>query len=158
MSNFETAVALVLKHEGGFVDDKNDSGGATNWGISSRSYPNIDVAKLTRDDAIAIYRRDFWEPLRCDELPYGLAVQLFDMAVNAGVSAAVKILQSTLFVTADGVLGPVTIAAAGKAGHAAVKGYARRRIRYYSSLGKFAMYGDSWTDRTLDTLLEAVAA
>lgn len=158
MSNFETAVALVLKHEGGYVNDPHDAGGETNWGISKRSYPTLDIRGLTREQASDIYRRDFWEPLYCDAIPYGLAVQVFDHGVNAGRSSAARLLQRTLGLKEDGVFGPVTLAAAKASGRAAVKGYARRRIDYYQSLDKYDRYAASWVDRTLDTLIEGALA
>lgn len=115
--NFLDAVAIVLKDEGGYVWDKNDAGGETNFGISKRSYPNVDIKNLTRDGAIAIYYKDFW----CTG-PYGgiadsaLACKVFNTSVNAGQSRAIKLLQqaanaqgSTLAI--DGVAGPKTIAA-----------------------------------------------
>ena len=91
-----------------------------------------------------------------DELPWALAVQVFDHGVNAGCSGAVKLLQGSLGVADDGVIGPITLerAAASNWSHAVT--LARRRIRYYSGLRQWDRYGDSWTQRTLDTLVEAV--
>jgi lysozyme family protein len=157
MSGFEQAALLVMKHEGGYANDPRDPGGETNWGISKRSYPTLDIRALTREQALDIYRRDFWEPLKCDEMPYGLAVQVFDHGFNAGRSSGARLLQRTLGLTEDGVLGPITLAAAKASGKLAIKGYARRRIDFYQSLDGYKTFGASWLDRTLDTLLEAVA-
>lgn len=115
--SFITAVNVVLKDEGGYVWDKNDAGGETNFGISKRSYPNVDIKNLTRDQAIAIYYNDFWL-----KGPYGnladaeLASKVFNTSVNAGQSRAIKLLQQAANaqganLTVDGLAGAKTIAA-----------------------------------------------
>lgn len=73
---------------GDYVNDARDPGGETNFGISKRSYPRVNIRDLTRDDAVAIYRRDFWDASNCDALPAKLAVALFDCAVNQGPGIA----------------------------------------------------------------------
>ena len=91
--NFDQAFDRLLGHEGGYVNDSRDPGGETNWGISKRSYPNVDIKALTQADAKAIYRRDFWAPVRADELPDVVRFDVFDAAVNHGVSQSAKWLQ-----------------------------------------------------------------
>jgi lysozyme family protein len=88
MANFQIAVALVLKHEGGYEPPgTGDPGGETNWGISKRAYPNLDIKNLTRDDAIAIYQRDYWTPyMSAQSQP--MANCMLDAAVNQGQGAA----------------------------------------------------------------------
>ena len=66
---FARAIERVLEHEGGFVDNPDDPGGKTRWGISQRAYPFLDLSTLTREGAIALYRRDAWTPIRGDALP-----------------------------------------------------------------------------------------
>src|SRR3546814_3606743 len=68
-AGFDSAVARVLGDEGGFVDDPVDRGGATNFGISSRAHPDVDVASLTCEDAVTLYRERYWEPIGRDQLP-----------------------------------------------------------------------------------------
>jgi lysozyme family protein len=88
-SDFQTAVALVLKHEGGYEPPgTGDPGGETNFGISKRAYPNLDIKNLTRDDAIAIYQRDYWTPHMASQDDQHLANCLLDAAVNQGSGAA----------------------------------------------------------------------
>lgn len=110
--NFDTACDRVLGHEGGYTAGENDPGGETKWGISKRSYPDLDIKSLTRDQAKDIYRRDFWEKIRADKLHDGVAFQLFDFAVNSGISTAIRYFQRALGVADDGVWGPVSQAAA----------------------------------------------
>jgi lysozyme family protein len=153
--DFERAVELVLKHEGGYVNDPDDPGGETNFGISKRAYPNENIKGMTRDRAKQIYQRDYWDRVKGDELPWAIAVIAFDMAVNAGVGTSIKLLQESLGVTVDGVLGPVTIAKAHAAGRATVVKFSRARIMRYSGMQGWPKFGKAWTQRTLETMLEA---
>ena len=108
---FAMLIGRVLGNEGGYVNNPRDSGGETNWGISKRSYPGIDIKNLTREEAMLVYFYDFWAPIHGAQLHQGVAYQLLDIAVNAGVAAAVKMLQRAAGVTDDGNIGPATLAA-----------------------------------------------
>ena len=123
---FQDCVAVVLQHEGGFVDHAADPGGATNMGISLRyartlgSMMDLDGdGDVDRDDillvsptkAALVYRQWFWADVRGDDLPAGVDLAVFDFAVNSGGMRAAKALQRALRVQADGFIGPVTIAA-----------------------------------------------
>jgi lysozyme family protein len=154
---FDTAVELILKHEGGYVNDPHDAGGETNYGISKRAYPDLNIKELTRDDAKQIYRRDYWDAIRADEMPEPVAVAVFDMAVNAGNRTAIRLLQRVVRVTDDGVIGPVTLAAvnSAKPDEIAVR-YAAERIAYYAALKGWGRYGRGWTRRVIETTLEGV--
>jgi len=116
---FERAVARVLVDEGGYADNPSDPGGATKFGISKREYPQLDIAALTRADAVAIYYRDWWQRYRYSQLPGPVAAKVFDLAVNIGPAHAVRCLQRALRacgrrLAEDGALGRATaIAAAG---------------------------------------------
>jgi len=118
---FLRAVEVVLEHEGGYVHDPRDPGGETKYGISKRSYPSLDIASLTREDAIAIYYRDWWQRYKYDRLKDDAVVtKLLDMAVNMGPATAHRLLQEALVflgypVAVDGILGPQTVAAANRA-------------------------------------------
>ena len=117
MSTFEKAVAIVLKNEGGYVNDPKDPGGETNFGITKRTYPTVDIKGLTKEKAAAIYKRDFWDPYPYDELVFGdLAIKVFDTSVNVGQKRAFRFLQqaaNTLGanLTVDGAWGPKTTSA-----------------------------------------------
>ena len=103
--DFNEAYDRLIGHEAGYVNDPNDPGGETKWGISKRSYPDLDIKNLTREDAKAIYRRDFWEHISADDLFDGVAWQLFDFAVNSGIQTAIRAYQRALGVADDGWFG-----------------------------------------------------
>ena len=114
---FLKAVAAVLAHEGGYSHDPADPGGETKYGISRRSYPDLDIKSLSRERAIEIYYRDWWLRFPFARLGEEVAAKLFDMAVNIGPSKAVRCLQRASRacgrrVEEDGALGVETIAAA----------------------------------------------
>lgn len=103
---FLKLIDRVLSHEDGEVNDPDDPGGHTKWGISKRSYPNVNISELTRDDAIAIYFRDFWLKILGDRFTDGVAYQLLDSAVNSGITQSIRFLQRAIKVADDGVFGP----------------------------------------------------
>jgi lysozyme family protein len=145
---FLTAINRVLGIEGGYVNDPADPGGETNWGISKRSYPNLDIASLTRDDAIAIYERDFWSKIDGDTLPPGVGYQCLDFAVNSGVGTALRALQRAVGVADDGVFGPVSLAAL-KAQDAAdtIMRFLAERLMFMSGLSNWSSFGKGWARR-----------
>lgn len=112
---FQDAFRATVGIEGGYVDDPNDHGGETKFGISKRSYPDLDIKSLTIDQARAIYYRDFWRPLLLDDLiDPQIAGEIFDTAVNCGMGSAVRIAQKALKflgepIDADGKMGPLTV-------------------------------------------------
>jgi len=109
---FDEAFERLIGHEGGYVNDPRDPGGETRYGVSKRAYPGEDIRNLTLERAKAIYLRDYWGPAGCDAVPRPVEFDLFDMAVNAGVKAAIRTLQAACDETVDGVLGPRTLQAA----------------------------------------------
>ena len=160
MSNFERAVSIVLAEEGGYVNDPRDPGGETNFGISKRQYPDVDIATLNVSAAKEIYRRDYWDVCKCDYLPWPLCLFVFDAAVNQGCDAqanfaAQKMLQRALDVPQDGILGLRTMAAAAKARpwHAA-RFMAFRAMRYQSTRN-FDRFGEGWLIRLFRVAMEA---
>lgn len=152
---FNTALHIVLKNEGGYVNDPSDPGGETYCGISRRAHPEAWVNGRPTDDQISdIYKTDYWDAMRCDELPSGLAICVFDFGVNAGNRRAIKALQRVTGATIDGVIGPNTIAAA-NANPNETTAYTVERILYYGSLTLFNIYGRGWTKRAIETMKEA---
>jgi len=115
MAAFSEAIKKTLIYEGGYVNDPDDAGGETNFGISKRSYPDVDIKNLTLAGAKEIYRRDYWERLRADEITHQqVADELFDTAVNMGVRTATKLIQMALDVHPDGKLGNITLTSLNK--------------------------------------------
>jgi lysozyme family protein len=109
---YNKAFRHLIKLEGGYVNDPDDAGGETNFGISKRSHPTVDIANLTLDQAKVIYHEHYWLANHCDDFCDPVAMALFDGVVNHRASTARKILQQALHVKPDGIFGPLTIAAA----------------------------------------------
>lgn len=115
---FDQQIAQTLAFEGGYVDDPDDSGGETNFGISKRAYPDLDIKKLTKNQAVAIYLRDYFIKPGFAQLHSSIGAKVFDLGVNMGPRTAVKLLQRAINHTStaptllvDGKLGPLTLAA-----------------------------------------------
>ena len=156
-ANFDACMAEVFKYEGGYVNDQHDPGGETNLGISKRSYPKENIRGMTRARAAQIYRRDFWDKLRCDELPAGLDLVAFDAAVNSGPARGAKWLQQALGVAVDGKVGLATIGAAKNTyAPAAVMRAIGFRRAFLKTLPTWERYKNGWNKR-LDSV-EAVAS
>lgn len=156
--DFPEAFHLLIGHEGGYVNDPNDPGGETNYGISKRQYPHLDIKSLTLNEARAIYHRDYWVPCLAPVFPDPLRFQLFDTAVNSGPRQAVVLLQRALGVEDDGVAGPVTMkAVAGTYNVTALTiRYIAQRLRYMSLLSGWEHFGRGWAKRIATNLEEAV--
>ena len=146
---FRYALAFTLHHEGGYVADLGDGAGETHWGITKRSYPTLDIAALTLEEATALYQRDFWDGLNLDRLPIPLAVAVFDAAVNHGPTGATKLLQGVVGVAVDGVLGPLTQAAAQAQARAALEAFHVARACRYAENAQVGRFGRSWYRRLL---------
>lgn len=158
--NFAASVALVLKSEGGYGNNPHDPGGETNFGISKRAYPNVDIKHLTVAGAETIYRVDYWNRVHGDDLPAGVDYAAMDFAVNSGVGRAVLGLQSTLGIVRDGVFGPVTLAAAKKAEPVKfIHDFCLYRLKFLRGLDGWADFGVGWTTRVnhLETVATAMA-
>lgn len=154
MNDFYKAVEFVLKHEGGYSNDSNDPGGETKFGISKRAYPNLDIKNLTRDKAIEIYKRDYWDKLP-DTLPAAIHCVLFDCAVNAGAGRAIRLLQSAIKVNPDSQWGRLSQSALNKFDENEVLlRFATERIMFYSALSTFSRFGKGWINRVVASLLE----
>jgi lysozyme family protein len=145
--DFDRAFSIVVGVEGGYVNDQNDPGGETKWGISKKAYPNLDIANLTEDDAMAIYMRDYWNRMRCDEIPWPLSLYVFDSAVNQGPISATRLLQSAVGVQVDGELGPLTMHKAAQATPEQTANFMTLRVFDYMKLNTWPNYGRGWMNR-----------
>ena len=156
--NFDACLSEVLRHEGGYVFHPRDPGGETNLGISKRTYPRENIRGMTRDRAALIYRRDFWDAVKGDDLPAGLDLVAFDAAVNSGQIRSAKWLQAALGVAQDGHIGPVTVAKAQVADAATAIGRAcDARMAFLRRLGTWDAFGRGWT-RRVDAVRAAALA
>lgn len=161
--NFDAIMEWLALYEGGFVNHPRDPGGATNRGVTQRVYDawrdrngveRRSVRFLTGPEHDAIYLRQYWLPVRGDELPSGLDATVFDFAVNSGVSRAVKTLQRALGVTADGIIGEVTLAAIQRTVRAdnlfdLIIDINKRRMAFLRRLKTFSTFGKGWTRRVM---------
>lgn len=155
--NFDTAFDRLLGNEGGYTAGAGDPGGETNWGISKRSYPQLDIKALTREQAKAIYLRDFWQRGQMDQFDGALAYQVFDFAVNASIETAVRKLQAAAGVADDGHIGPVTVAAI-KAMQVPemLALFTAEVLEFRSNLSTFPTFGRGWTRRAVADIRYAV--
>jgi lysozyme family protein len=160
VSAFDQAFEIVVGHEGGYTDNPQDRGNwtsgtigqgelrGTKYGISAAAYPSTDIAGLTLAGAREIYRRDYWDKIEGDSLDPGLALVVFDAAVNNGVGRAIRWLQEAVGVTADGVIGDRTRDAIRAADATeALVGVHAARIHFMASLPTWQTFGRGWSRR-----------
>jgi len=149
---FARCLEVILEHEGGdeITNDPLDPGGVTKWGISARAFPGVDIPNLTREQASEIYRQHYWDRVRGDEMPVGVDLCVFDSAVNQGSGTAVKCLQRAVGASADGVLGPATLARVRQmAAVDVIRRLQSERAHRYIGLGGFVTYGRGWINRVI---------
>lgn len=169
---FDSCLTLVLGAEGGFVNDPRDRGGATKYGITQETLTawrrsrdpgaivnEEHVRQLKIEEAKEIYRSRYWNVLRCDDLPKGVDLLVFDLGVNAGPARSAKILQDVLGVEQDGSIGPVTLNGLNTcAPDKIIREFSAKRLEFYRSLEEdFKVFGVGWTNRTKSMLDAALA-
>lgn len=149
--DFHTAFDRLLGFEGGYSNDPKDLGGETNWGISKRSYPHVDIKALTIEGAKAIYLRDFWQPL--DGAHPAIRFQVFDFAVNGGLSVSIRKLQYVVGVADDGHWGPVSSKALATFDvNDVLLRFNAQRLRFYATLRGWPDFGKGWVLRIAGNL------
>jgi lysozyme family protein len=156
---FDTAFHKLLGHEGGFVDHPNDPGGATNWGITERVARANGYTGHMRDLPVevakAIYRKDYWTPIRAEEIPEVLRYAVFDAAVNSGNRQAIQWLQRAVGATPDGIFGPRTLLAVKTSSHEqTLRRMLSQRLKFMTDLKIWPSFGRGWARRIAD-LMEA---
>ena len=130
---FEFALKKMLKNEGCYSDNPSDSGGKTKYGISKKSYPNLNIKKLTESQAKKIYKKDYWDRLKLDNINnLNIASSIFDFAVNVGNNRATKIVQKIVKTKVDGIIGKKTIRA--------INSYDSLLLDLYFTLEKIRFY------------------
>ncbi len=153
---FDEAFDLLIGHEGRYVNHPSDPGGETQFGISKRAYPALDIKALTLDEAKAIYRRNYWTPAGCEKVPEALRFDLLDMAVNSGVRTAVRTLQRAVGVVEDGLIGPATLSALARGDPAAVQArFNGVRLQMMTDLATWPTFGKGWARRIAANLMRA---
>jgi lysozyme family protein len=150
--DFDQAFERLIGSEGGYVNDPQDPGGETNWGISKRSYPAVDIKSLTREGAKAIYLRDFWNAVG-DSVAPAIKFQVFDFAVNSGIPNAVRKLQRAVGVADDGHWGPVSDAAARQQDlNDTLMLFIAERLEFWTGLSTWPTYSKGWARRAATDL------
>ena len=155
--NFNKCLELILHHEGGYVNHPKDPGGETNLGVTKRVYEEWGGKKnmkdLTVEDVAPIYEKNYWARAKCDQLPSGLDLAVFDWAVNSGTGRASKAVQKICGAEPDGVIGPKTLALLDKIDHELIiEDMYKIRQNFYESLNTFDTFGKGWTRRNKETL------
>jgi lysozyme family protein len=163
--NFDDALAAVLEHEGGFVNHPKDPGGMTNLGVTKRVWETwvgktvseADMRALTPATVAPMYRKQYWDAVKGDELPSGLDYLMFDFAINAGVSRAIRTMQKAIGTTPDGAIGPKTMQALRDADpDALIAKFSDEKEAFYRSLPTFATFGKGWLRRVAEVKSHAV--
>jgi lysozyme family protein len=154
--NWEKCFALVLKNEGGYVDNPSDPGGATNLGCTKavweqyvgHSVTKDDIKALTPSDVMPLYKAKYWDTINGDELPEGVDYAVFDFAINSGPSRAAKTLQSVLSTNPDGQIGPATLRAIEASNPREVAtAVCEARLAFLQSLPTYGTFGKGWSRR-----------
>jgi lysozyme family protein len=165
-SNWSNSFNLMLKSEGGYVNNPADPGGMTNLGVTKATWENwvgrasdeAEMRNLTPEKVEPLYKKKYFDAVRGDELPVGLDYLLFDFAVNAGAGRAIKTLQSAVGVTPDGGFGPMTMAAVQAIDpKELIESFSQAKEDFYRSLPTFATFGRGWLNRVADVKLKAAS-
>ena len=172
LNNWDKSFDMVIAHEGGFTNDERDPGnklpdgrkGSTMWGCTQTNWEKYighevtqdDMKALKKEDVKPLYKRDYWDAIRGDDLPAGVDYAVFDFAINAGPAAARKMIQKALGVTADGSIGPATMKAIQDAeGKDLLEKFSHSKEAFYKSLSTFPTYGKGWLKRVADVQTSA---
>jgi lysozyme family protein len=153
-SNFKECLDLVLKSEGGWVNNPSDPGGETNLGVTKSvweeyvGHPVTTMKNLTPADVAPMYEQKYWRPCYGEVLPRGLDFVVFSMGVNAGPGRSVKLLQSSIGCVPDGVIGPKTRELISTSNSATlIAKFSESRREYYRALKTFPIFGKGWLAR-----------
>lgn len=166
ISNWDNAFKLMLKSEGGYVNNPADPGGMTNLGVTKATWENwvgresdeAEIRGLTSEKVEPLYKKKYFDAVRGDELPAGLDYLMFDFAVNAGAGRAIKTLQTAVGVTPDGGFGPMTMDAVQAVDPVElIERFSQAKENFYRSLNTFATFGKGWLNRVADVKQHATS-
>ena len=164
--NYQKCIETILHHEGGYVNHPKDPGGETNLGVTKRVYEEWggtkDMKDLTVEDVAPIYKKNYWDRVKGDQLPSGLDLCVFDFGVNAGTGRSAKYLQSMIGTVADGGIGHNTLKCLDEyidehGLEGTIINFQTERQRYYESLSTFETFGRGWTRRVDETTELAIS-
>ena len=163
--NFDRCLGMLLQHEGGFVNHPKDPGGMTNLGVTKKVYEEWvkrevteqEMRDLTPEDVAPIYKANYWDKVKGDDLPSGVDWCAFDWAVNSGSKRPAKAIQAAVDAYPDGAIGPNTLkAVAGKEPKEIIESVFHARQKFYEGLRNFDTFGKGWTRRNKETLEQAL--
>lgn len=161
MDRFDIYIERILEHETGgdpnggynFRSPDADPGGETKWGISKRAYPHLNIKTLTKEEAVEIYRKDYWYRARGPELPSAVAYAVLDAAVNSGIGNSIRWLQRAVDVADDGIIGPLTLSAVRRANPSdLVLRAVAERMTFLTKLNNWSSNSRGWMRRIADVL------
>jgi len=162
--NFQVCLKLLLKHEGGFVNNPKDPGGMTNLGVTKTVWAEWvghpvsekEMRNLTPEIVAPMYKRKYWDKVSGDLLPSGVDHAVFDFAVNSGPGQAAKILQRVLGVKDDGFIGPQTLTkVVSMDSSKLIADYNAARLAFLQALPTWADFGNGWGTRVATVKTEA---
>jgi len=162
--NWETAFQMVLNHEGGFVNNPKDPGGMTNLGVTKKVWEEFvgrevderEMRALTPDAVKPLYKKNYWDKIKGDQLPSGVDYAAYDLAVNSGVGRAAKYLQQIAGVPADGLIGPQSIEAINACpAEEVVDALCDMRLDFLKRLPTWNTFGKGWERRVVEVKQKA---
>lgn len=171
-ANWKKISDLIVAHEAGYTDDPRDDGNwtggrrgkgelkGTKYGIAANTYGHLDIKNLTRAQAVAIYKKDYWDVANLDRVPDGLDYCVADFNINSGVNRSVRELQKVLGVKQDGVMGTGTVQAIENYPRALtelIDRYMDARWKYMTGLRTFSTHKNGWKTRIADVRRAAKA-
>ena len=159
--NFDECLKMLLHHEGGYVNHPKDPGGETNLGVTKRVYEKWggtkDMKDLTVEDVAPIYKKNYWNRCKCDDLESGVDWVVFDWAVNSGTGRAAKAIQKICGASQDGAIGPKTLALIKTQDtEYVIEEFGKIRQNFYESLKTFDTFVKGWTRRNKETTEKAI--
>ena len=164
-NNFDKCLHMLLEHEGGYVNNVHDKGGMTNLGVTKRVYDKWigresteqEMRDLTPDDVAPIYKKNYWDRVKADQLPSGLDWACFDWAVNSGSGRPAKAVQRAVGATQDGAIGNQTLGLIAEKDPKFIIDYVYTvRQAFYESLDDYKHFGRGWSRRNTETLHQAM--
>ena len=164
--NYFRCLKMLLKHEDGFVNHPNDSGGMKSLGVTKttleeywgREVTELEMRSLTPDEVAPLYKAKYWDAIRGDDLASGLDWACFDWCVNSGSRRPAQALQRIVSAKPDGKIGTKTLQAIAKSDPLLiVEKLHDSRQNLYESLRTFPTFGKGWTRRNKETMEQAIS-